>query len=335
MKKISLFLILSLMGTLFISCTKEETVDEKFKNAIPKSHMLNLDVPEATKKALNELSKSYVDTVQFTRDVNTAVYGWLSMVDSILQYPPTSFSDTVATWGPWLPDGGLSSVEYRFVVTSNVDESFDYNFEIKPKGSVDASFVPIYSGHVDSQSNLTQNSGSLFFDFTTAASIDLSVSESGSLDIDYSYLEGQKDIQVHYNEFMGDNMTDPINANYHYHSAATLEGYFDFEYWADMHQNTEDATLYPNDEHLQLRSRWTANGDGRSDTVVTGADLDSLNFVDFKVSECWSESFMSLFKEESIETTDGTLIENILWGDATGCTSFPTFESPDLSTFLK
>jgi hypothetical protein len=331
-RKVLLFLSI-IMAFSFLSCKVEENViSAKFIEACPKDYMVNLEVPEATKnlKDLGDLATSYLDTVRFTRDVNTSVHQWLSWVETIVQYPATSYSDTRAVWGPWLPDDGLSSVEYRFVMNLNPDESFDFAFEIKPKDTADTEFVPVYIGHVDAGGNPTVNSGTLTFDNTAAASVDLAVTATGSITIQYDYTNGQKDIYVEFDQFAEAQDGDLITANYHYHAATGAEGYFDFETWVDIHAGSEDAELYPNIEHMELRSRWTINGDGRTDVIITGEDLDEAGVTSFRKSECWDTTFHSTFMSEAVTIPPDPDHVEVKWGEETSCENFLTWDGPEL-----
>ncbi len=329
MKTIPFVLTLTLLSALS-GCKQENTVSEKFLQAVPKQYMVRLDVPgnEKNLKALGDVAESYRTTVQVTRDVNTAVLNWLLWVETIVQYPATEWDDTSSTWGPWEPDDGLSSVLYRFRMTLNADESFDYAFEIRPKNDAAAPFVPVYTGHVNPGGSPTLNAGTMAFDFDAAAQYDYAVDSSGTIAVEYDYIAGQKDIAVTFNQWKEHAASTPVTANYHYVASAGGEGHFDFETWADVHAGTPEATQYPGLEHQLLRSRWTASGDGRTDVLVTGDDLTAQGVVDFRQSECWDTSFASGFLTRLVTIPPDPVYEEVQWGSEAACASFPEFSSP-------
>ncbi len=332
MKTHTTLALLVLLTSLVAGCKEENTVSQKFLEAVPQEYMVRLDVPEndTTLKALGDVAESYRNTVQVTRDVNSAVLTWLVWVETIVRYPATTWDDTSSTWGPWEPDDGLSSVVYRFRMTLNADESFDYAFEMRPKNDTSAAFVPVYTGHVNPGGNPTVNSGSMAFDFDAAAAMDYAVDSAGSIAVEYDYTSGQKDITVFFDQWQEHTASVALTANYHYFAAAQGDGFFDFETWADIHAGTAEAAQYPGIEHWQLRSRWTPEGDGRTDVIVTGDDLTTQGVEDFRQSECWDTAFQSTFMLQEVTIPPDPAYQDIKWGDAAACTAFPEFSSPEL-----
>ncbi|MBU1243040.1 hypothetical protein KKD52_13560 [Myxococcota bacterium] len=331
MKTIPMFFTLALIASLW-GCQQENTVSEKFLQAAPKSYMVRLVVPgnEKNLKALGDVAESYRTTVQVTRDVNTAVLNWLLWVETIVKYPASEWDDTSSTWGPWEPDDGLSSVLYRFRMWLNTDDSFDYAFEIRPKNDAGAAFVPVYTGHVNPGGLPTLNAGTMTFDFDAAAQYDYAVDSAGTISVAYDYIAGQKDIAVTFDRWKEHAASLPVTANYHYIASAAGDGHFDFETWADVHAGTEEAAQYPGIEHWTLRSRWTPDGDGRTDVLVTGEDLTAQGVEDFRQSECWDDAFTSTFLTRLVTIPPDPVFEEVQWGAEDACSSFPAFSSPEL-----
>ncbi len=326
-------IFLLMFSTLFtLACQKENTVADRFIKAVPREYMVRLDVPDAEKhlKDQGDVAESYLTTVRVTRDVNTAVRNWLLWVEAIVRYPATSFDDTSSTWGPWEPDDGLSSVVYRFRMWINEDESFDYAFELRPKNDAGAAFVPVYTGHVAPGGLPTQNSGTMRFDFDAAAAVDLAVDSAGVITVAYDYRDGQKDITVAFLNWKEHTASTLLTANYHYVASAAGDGHFDFETWADVHAGTDEAALYPGLEHWRLRSRWTPEGEGRSDVLITGEDLTDQGVEDFRQSECWDGSFRSGYLWRQVTIPPDPAYTELLWGDASACEAFPDFSEPEL-----
>lgn len=323
------FLVGALVGIMSACEPEENEVSEAFLQACPKGYMVSLDVPNSAHKNLGEVAEHYRQTLQFTRDVNLSVQLWLAWIETIVSYPTATFTDTESIWGPWLPEDGLSSAEYRFVMKMNSDDSFDFSFEARSRGGTDEDFIPVYTGHVNPGGTPTLNSGTMVFDFDASSSVDLAVSETGKLNVTYDYTNGKKDVYVEFDEFVGDRSDEALTANYHYHADNNGEGYFDFETKADVHVGTPEADLYPNPEHWELRTRWTKDGDGRTDIVLVGEDLDTAGVTDFRISECWDTQFLSTYLAHIIAISSES-IEDIKWGEEGSCTSFPAWDAPQL-----
>ncbi|MDA3862279.1 MAG: hypothetical protein PF689_00255 [Deltaproteobacteria bacterium] len=325
------WLLTSYLVILFSGCSESANIADEFAKVAPQKQMVELNIPkeDEVKKNEGDLAELYLQTVQTTRKVNNAVLFWLSLVENIIQFPPSSEDDSSALWGPWKPDGALSSAEYTFSITLNEDDSFDYAMSIRAADSDDA-FLDIYTGQIAAQSSLVLNTGTMFFDYDAAASVDLAVTQRGTLSIEYDYQNGQKDIFIVFDQFRENQDDDPVNANYHYYLAGAGSGYFDFETWSDIHAGNPDAAQYPNDEHWEFRSRWTDSGQGRTDIKVEGQDLDTQGYESFKISECWDESFLSVYKANFITPDNSSEVEEVQWGEQANCSAFPDFESPQL-----
>ena len=121
-----------------------------------------------------------------------------------------------------------------------------------------------------------------------------------------------------------------VTANYHYVASAGGDGHFDFETWADVHAGTDEAALYPGLEHWRLRSRWTPEGEGRSDVLVTGEDLTAQGVTDFRQSECWDTTFRSGWLRRQVTIPPDPAWAEVLWGAADACAAFPAFSEPEL-----
>ena len=302
--------------------------DPEFLEAAPKASHVEMEVPEGqTSKAYGDIAEMYRNTVQFTRDVNNSVLHWLFFVEIIVTYPPSFKSKTRHEWGPWLPDDGLSSVYLRFVMDKNLDGSFDYALEMKPRDQGDEAFLPVFYGTVDPGASIHRSQGVMHFDFDTAASMDLAVQEAGSITIYHDTNIGNKDIFIQFHDFRGKHDDQGFTASYHYDADPGGSGYFDWVVDGDIHADDPNGGAYPNNETLSLRSRWNAAGDGRADALVTGPDLDAQNIDSYQITECWDSSFASTYYEETWTVGGQAHTSPNGWGSAVECT-FTDFQQP-------
>lgn len=319
---------LTLTSIFFISCTTDDIVS-KFRNGFPEENMVKLDIPENTKKALNDTSAFYLLTLQTTRDVNYAIINWLAMVKLIISFPASESSEDSAVWGPWLPDDGLSFVEYKFEVEKNATNGYDYALSMRTRNPV-GSWNPVYTGSFISSDDNAFNEGTMSFNFTLASSVDPAIRQSGEISVSYNYSNGGKDNLVSFVDFVDEHGNGPVNADYHYVAASGGNGFFDYEATADIHADDPDGASYPLKEHLALRSRWTANGAGRTDATVTEGDLPSLSITDYRISECWGNTFTSVYMEEWATFTAAQPWNEVKWGEVSSCEStMQNFEEPE------
>ena len=66
-----------------------------------------------------------------------------------------------------------------------------------------------------------------------------------------------------------------------------------------------------------MHSRWLETGAGRADVQLSGGDSPSATAAAATVNECWSEDFLSVYKNVSYDPT-------LSWGQEQSCTAFPT-----------
>ncbi|MBN2725245.1 MAG: hypothetical protein JXR95_14370 [Deltaproteobacteria bacterium] len=329
MKKImlSIFILVSLG---IVSGCETGDISGEFREALPESDMISLDIPSETKKDLNDLSEHYSMTLKVTRDINYAVLNWLLVVKTIISFKPTQADESEAIWGPWLPDDGLSYTEYRFVVNKDDDSGFNYRLQMRTRNPV-GEYVDVYTGHIDGGSTSLFNSGTMEFNFDAAGAVDPAITQRGSISVIYDYSNGGKNNRVSFDEFTDENGNGPTTAEYHYVAESSGEGYFDFETWGDVHADSVEYSEYTAIEHLELRSRWNDSGDGRCDVMVTEGDLETLDITDYTKTECWNDTFSSVYMEEAVSFGDGTDYQNVLWGESSSCPdNFLDFSSPEL-----
>lgn len=321
-------IFLTLTSIFFVSCVSDDIVS-KFRSDFPEENMVKLEVPENSKKALNDTSAFYLMTLQTTRDVNYAILNWLAMVKLIISYPATESDENSALWGPWLPDDGLSYVEYKFEVEKGSTQGYTYSLSMRTRNPV-GSWNPVYTGSFVSGDDNAFNEGTMMFDFTLASSVDPAITQGGQISVTYNYSNGGKDNLVSFVNFIDEHGNGPVNADYHYVAASAGNGFFDYEATADIHADDPDGASYPLSEHLALRSRWTANGAGRTDATVTEGDLPSLSITDYQISECWGDTFTSVYMEERATFSSAEPWNEVKWGDVTSCEStMQDFEEPE------
>ena len=271
---------------------------------IPNKEHVKMNVPAAAGQALTvgETSEFYQFTLGTSVAVNGAVLGVFAVIEAILKLEPTEQDETHAVWGPSEPKG-LEPLSHRFTVTKVDEETFSYKLEARKKGETEESaFVIVFEGeakpgeddrgtgtltwHLGSQRNLIETDCALVgdIDVTYDAS-----SEPRALDVVFTPVA---------DECKGET---PHDAHYIYTEMEDGAGTMDFAIQGNIHQQNENK---PELEVLAVRSRWLADGTGRSDVQVSGGEVDddlaaapNIDATTVDIVECWDASFNVVYTD--------------------------------------
>lgn len=305
---------------------------ENYLDVLPDEAGLTLVLPEESKtKALGEMAVWYDDTVDFTRDVNGHVLLFLSHIDEITSYPPTSQSGNTYYWGPWTdPYAPPTSVEMQFEMTQNATENYDYYLQFRPKDSQD-DWTVVWEGHITAVSANTARRGVGDFTvyFTDAKALDPTINESGTINVDYDTSGPGREINIAYYDFFSEEWGDdgppePIDATYTYTHNADDSGDFLFDWYDDIHKDTDPQ--YDEMEHLWFHTRWDGGGPGRTDVTVVDGDLPQIGLDnwgspidEWTGSECWDDDFLRVYYMDRVELGDGTVYDGTPEGIEADC----------------
>jgi hypothetical protein len=271
---------------LSIAACKPTDVDA-VRNAIPRAEDVQIKVPEPTARMMPELATFYV----FTRDVSRTLNGGagfiLGMVKLITLYPVTTIDGDVYIWGPWTGDA-LDPAEYRLAVTDRGDGTYDWALEGRRKADgAAAAYQQVVYGHAEPGAVIGTGAGDFHISFATARALDPTADGEGELDVIYD-LDGGT-IAMHAE-------STPAGAlevqTFDYSYARQADGAGDFVF--QLHGDTDDEGAAAED--IDVRSRWTAAGAGRSDVEASSGDLGTLVVT---LSECWDGSYQRVYYEDS------------------------------------
>ena len=236
-----------------------------------------------------EWSEAYLFTAQVTDDVNAMIAFPLILVEVVTQTRPSEVSEdgSMAVWGPY--GDALDPTETLLTVERDVElGSYVWSFQQKPKGAEDSEYLPIILGEVDAGATDEVHSGRFTIDFTTADVLDPNVAATGTFSSEYDVREDGVSATASYVDFLLDGAFEPIDAMYAYDQTLEGEGVMDLGWLDDVNGDGEDDTWV-------VRSRWTEDGQGRSDSVIAAGDKDLV----YTHSECWDASFNAVFSENS------------------------------------
>jgi hypothetical protein len=325
-----MMLAVALATTTLGACGKDG--GDEFRDGVPYHEDVTLVIPAKDAPAgaltagdgttaihaglLGERADLYTITRAITVVVNTGTAAVLTLVRTITEYPPSSIAHETAVWGPYTDP--LSPNTWRLTVDRLAPGQFHYVLEAKAKVAADSAYLTILSGHhnlatpgAHRRAHLpAYGSGDFVLDWDAAQMLPEHDKNVGKAAFAYSRVSptSEVDINVTFTQIRDDETAMLIDATYGYVATPGAGGSFDFK------QIKDTITTTPALETSTFHSRWLESGAGRSDVQIQGGDLGAAQAT---ISECWSESFASVYMTNSYGDASK------MWGAETAC-AFPT-----------
>jgi hypothetical protein len=312
-------LLASLCALPLVACVQQGS-GKDIDAALPTSDQVSINLPANARAATSRVTAEQphvlgqtADWYVATRNVTTTFNGGsglvLTLIHTIVQYPVTTTSGKVSTWGPW--SDALSPGEYKLDVTAVGDGTYTYQLSGRPKAQTGADFQVIVDGNADPRAGDLQGNGSFSLDFDVAKAVDPTSATTGHVDVNYDLAKKHIDLTLASTDASG----APLTGDYAYDEAADGGGQMVFDV-------TGNAGGGPANEMISLRSRWQNTGAGRADARIAGGDLGTLTAT---ASECWDTSFAETFYIDAV--SNGTTLAASA-GAATSCV-FSDADLPD------
>ncbi len=306
MRTLTLPLLLGLAGCFQNDGLTDVLPDERIQ--------VNLPMDDSAAKGLakdeGDWAEWYLFTAETTENINTMIASVLFWVDTITTDYWPSYVDgdrNQATWGPW--STALDPVETLLWVSYDTDSDVhSWGFDQWPRDGEQSDAATVIAGVVDPGATREVSTGRFEVDFTTINELDPTEQTTGWFGVDYDIRTDGVGATAEFVDFG----PGQLDASYVYDQTFDGDGQMDLVVIADINPESGTGT----DETWYTRSRWHADGSGRTDIVITDGDLGSTSAT---ITECWSAAFESVFYEESLSGTT--------WGDAGSC----GFDSPDYS----
>ncbi len=279
-------LILSLAA-----CTAGPADD--YAKVLPDDRLLvNLpaDFGGQARSAVGDPSEYYAMTLDVTTDINTFVGDVLDGIAEITSFDPTWANDDrdKAVWGPW-EDGDVNG---RLWVRQRADGGYDWALDAKFVDEGDDAWAPVFAGQIDPEATEVASSGRFAADFAQLGRFEPDKELTGSFYVAYDVDGDVVDAEAGFEGFSEDG--GPVgDAVYVYSQDGTGSGKMDLAYSVDEYGG-------PDPELHVVRSRWTADGEGRADAYLTEGDFGPLVYT---ATECWDSSFQVVFYEENYSMT--------------------------------
>src|SRR3569623_733756 len=204
--------LLAATASLSLSaCVQQDAAPMGIDKAIPTSDQVSIKLPQATTRAVGDLASYYVVARDVTRTFNGGSAWVLVLIHSIVQYPVTSLSGDVYTWGPW-SGSALDPATYKLDVTANADGTFDYSLQGKNKSDPTAVYEAVISGHADPTPGELQGNGEFLIDFDASKRVNPVDTGDAHGQVDVNYNLATRHLALHI--MSTDAHSPPVSAAY-------------------------------------------------------------------------------------------------------------------------
>jgi len=286
--------------------------DQAFLEAVPRLLSLRMAAPldspsganaQTLTQALHEpAAELYVATRTLQVSVDRGVLGYLRFVERLVEEPPSERGADRRIWGP--SHHPLDPFDSRFVMDRAAPGRFVYALELSPHGA-DPAWRAVVAGEWSPEGADGEGSGAVTFDLDGLRELGASVGQ-GVVQVDYEERGvGGREVAVQFDDYAEQAGSGAADLTVSY--LRGVDGAGDLE-WA----------LWEDDELIEVRSRFTAQGSGRTDLRVSwpGERADVV-----LLSECWDEQFTSVYRQYTPSTRPE-------WGDVAAC-ALPDLALPE------
>ena len=313
---------MALCGVLLLgACGAQGDFDAA--RVVPGDKALRLDVParDATtlaapadgkdlRYAVGDTGRFYALTLSVSRALNLQALALLGVVRAVVHLPPTRDDGDTKVWGPYTP-GGLEPGTFRLTAQRVAADRYTFKLELRPRASsAEADYRVVLDGESEQVAG-DRGKGRITLDFDVARTIDTTSCDSGKATFFYDATQPARQIRVELRGYADRNDANPIcrkevphDADYAYTREGSGAGTFLFHVQANVNDASERKPLL---EDIKIRSRWQADGAGRSDVSVAGGevvqDLASAGLGVDKVTatECWGTTFRVTYQTSAPE----------------------------------
>lgn len=283
---------------LIIGCGGEPA--DEFREAVPSQGELAMTVPASavnsqtgklTQALLGQRADLYNLTYQVSHEVNGSIWVGLNVIDTIVQTPPNSITNGVATWGPHTP--ALEPLTWMLKVSRTGPGQYAYALSARKKATPNGAFSVILAG------SSTRGYSKFFSGYkgvytanaTALNALDpIRYPDVGKMVATYDTTGVRRVVKMALKDH-SENGGPMADALYTYIDRVDASGHFAFAAKTDLQKN---GSL---DETFAVESAWNAAGAGRGEAAVKGGDLPSGTLV--RISECWDASFARVFYHDN------------------------------------
>lgn len=250
-------------------------------------------------------------------ELNALTFALLSIVDAIVQFPPSEREVGRRVWGPHFE--AEQNATFRFEMVREDDGTFSWCLHAG-RGDLRGRLEGMSCGVEEHASGMLlalsglltpgdtvgeaarSGSGSMVLEGPRLRELEPSAPSLGLITLVYDNTSG-RDVTIEVEE-----ADDPASSGifgtgvtYQYMSEPDGSGTFFFAARANFVGGNGSFGFSPVLEDLVIRSRWDAAGAGRADGTVSGGDLDEGE--SYEATECWDSALETTFLENTYEGT--------------------------------
>jgi hypothetical protein len=289
-------------------CGNYSNEDLEFMNAIPQRGDVAVELPRRANLTAADSAEGWLTTFKVTRDFNHVADAFLSLIDTIRSFYPTTRNANERIWGPVASKEHPGwQIEFRMTKSEAPMRRFNYVLVMLPPAGVvlhsGRQEVQIIGGNFDAAGGAGTGTGSGLLDVT----LDVARQEG----VIFPNLESLRSLSIDYDARDWPRRTTMTLLNLP--SVVPVSAAYTHEHW----QNGDGTMRFSFEQEipgfaglqtLLVESRWLGAGPGRSDLSVTAGSATGLA----SSVECWNETFRSIYKLQSWDP-DG------VFGDAGTC----------------
>jgi hypothetical protein len=288
-------------------CGNYSNEDLEFMNALPERADLAAVVPTRSALTLADTAEYYRLTRNVSLIFNGITDAFLTLIDTIRAFPPTTRHPNQRIWGPF-PADKQPGWMIRMVMERS-GARFDYRLEFQPASDPSSPPLWLIKGWYAATVGVRRGQGQIIVDTTAlrAAGVDPDLGFLDHLTVDYTTSDYPIDVKLTFVSFANPlKPDDPTQGTYEYAVQSNGQGALTYDYFAN-------SLPGPVVEEFLVTSRWLGTGEGRADLQLVSGD----NFVGAHATECWNRAFRALYVDKPWAVQD-----NI--GTPADCLAIPT-----------
>jgi hypothetical protein len=291
-----------------VGCGNYSNEDLEFMNALPEKQDLTAEIPVRSAVVLADTAELYRMSRNVVLVFNGMVDAFLSVVDAIRSYPPTTRHPGERIWGPFAPKdkpGWLA----QLVMTRRDVTTFDYRLEYVPAAAPTSTPLPLMTGSFAASGGVRRGMGHIEVntEAVRAAGLDPDLGYLDRMAVDYDTSAFPVTVSLTFTNFPNlSKSDDPTQGTYVYSVQANGQGALSFDVSAMSIPGPEGLDTF------NVTSRWLSDGEGRGDLQVVSGDGVGLG-----ETQCWNRLFQAVYTNKPWAP-----LEDI--GTAADCPAIPT-----------
>jgi hypothetical protein len=308
---VSVLLIGLGLGAAGAGCGNYSNEDLEFMNALPDKSDLSADVPVRSAISIGDTAELY----RMTRDVavifNGIVDAFLTLIDTIRSFEPTTRRPNERIWGP-VASKDQPGWDIRMKMTRDDLATFSYQVGFRPSGfsgGEDEGWLNVITGTFNAAGGVRKGSGTLAIITAAAraAGLDPGLGYLDWMNATYDNHAFPTSVGLQYANLPNPNQpTDPTDGTYSYSAQQNGQGALTFNFSANSIPGPAGIDVF------NVTSNWLGTGQGRSDLqVVSGDDAGA------RETQCWNQQFQAVYIDKP-----WSVLEDI--GTPSDCPSIPS-----------